>query len=250
MKQVRYSLCIVFILLLSGFVPEDTKVIPPSDLTLQIQPMFGKEKLQLNQIYTTLLGDKISITRFKFYLSNIALTKADGSIWRQKNSYHLIEISEDTEPVTIVSLPDVPPGKYTKLSFAIGVDSLNNHSGEQAGVLDPDYGMFWMWETGYVFFKCEGFYHQPDGAKGPIVYHIGREQCYRQVTLNLKELTVSQNSSSTLQIQADAARVFGGFSGAALDVKMPTDQSSVSVMGGKTAPSIASNYREMFVVIP
>jgi hypothetical protein len=191
MKSVRYCLYLVFILSLSAFAPEEKKVILQPGLTLRIQPMFGKEKLQLDQVYTSLLGDKISITRFKFYLSNITLTKADGTVWRQKNSHHLIEVSEDTDPTTLIHLPDVPPGKYTTLSFAIGIDSLNNHSGEQTGVLDPDYGMFWMWETGYVFFKCEGFYHQPDGAKGPIVYHIGREQCYRQVTFDLtgKELT-------------------------------------------------------------
>jgi hypothetical protein len=214
--------------------------------------VFGKEKLQLNHVYTSLLGDKISITRFKFYLSNIMLTRADGTIWRQKNSYHLVEVSEDTDPVILIHLADVPPGKYTRLSFAIGVDSLSNHSGEQAGVLDPDYGMFWMWETGYIFFKCEGFYHQPDGAKGPIVYHIGRDQCYRRVTLDLisKGLIVGQKRAGSLHIQADAARIFGGFPRAALDVKMPADQSAVSVMGGNTAPGIANNYKEMFSLLP
>ncbi len=55
----------------------------------------------------------------------------------------------------------------------MGVDSIKNYSGAQAGELDPIYGMLWDWNSGYVYYKHEGEFIDSTGAVQPLVYHYG-----------------------------------------------------------------------------
>ena len=219
-----------------------------SSVELHIIHKFGEEELKLDRVYETFLNDDITLTKFKYYLSNIELTKNDGTIWKSPQRYHLVEVNDETSSTFQIKLQDLPRGEYSQLSFAIGVDSVNNHSGKQEGALDPDYGMFWIWETGYVFFKIEGFYHRPVGDKGAMVYHVGRDNCYRKISLKIpsNRLQVSQNAGNQLHIVADVKKLFGGFKGASIDLKAPADKSSISVMGGDKALKVANNFTQMF----
>ena len=222
----------------------------PARMALHIIHKFGEEELKLDKGYTTFLGDKITLTKFKYYLSNIELIQNDGSVWRQPKSYHLMEVNDETSSAFQINLENIPLGEYTQLSFSIGVDSVNNHSGKQEGVLDPDYGMFWMWETGYVFFKIEGFYQTPIGSKGAMVYHVGRDNCYRKINLKIpsNQRQVNQDVNSQLYVIADLKKVFGGFPNASIDLKAPADKSSISVMGGDKALKVANNFAQIFSI--
>jgi hypothetical protein len=51
------------------------------------------------------------------------------------------------------------------------VDSARNVSGAQKGALDPNNGMFWTWNSGYIFTKLEGY--SPQSSSGGLVFHIG-----------------------------------------------------------------------------
>lgn len=59
------------------------------------------------------------------------------------------------------------------LQFTLGVDSALNCSGAQDGDLDPLKGMFWTWNSGYIFFKLEGYSPASTGSLGRIEHHIG-----------------------------------------------------------------------------
>ena len=223
---------------------------------LRVTSQFGKQALQLNQPYATLNGDTVELTRFVYYLSNVGLVGRNGFVWRQPESYHLLEISEEGQSTFEIELKGVPPGQYTGITFALGVDSLRNHSGEQTGALDPDNGMFWMWETGYVFLKAEGFYRRPAGQKRAMVYHIGRDDCYQPVRLKFpsaRPIKVGAGAvpgaAPTVRLVADARLLFG-FPGAAIQLKAPVGEESVSVMGGPNAPKVARNYARMIFLAP
>ncbi|MBC7923206.1 MAG: hypothetical protein H7Z75_19175 [Ferruginibacter sp.] len=226
--------------------------VAQSTVKLRVVGQFGKQTLQLNQPYATLNGDTVELTRFVYYLSNIELVGRNQTVWRQPESYHLLEISEEGQSTFEIELAGVPPGEYTGITFALGVDSLRNHSGEQVGALDPDNGMFWMWETGYVFLKAEGFYRRPAGQKRAMVYHIGRDDCYQPVQLNFpsaRRIKVGAGAMPTVQLVADARLLFGG-PGAAIQLKAPVGEESISVMGGPKAPKVARNYARMFFLAP
>src|SRR4029079_5617155 len=135
--------------------------------------------LSLDRDYKTLNNTTIVLSKFKYYVSNIQLTREDGTVWKEQKSYHLVEVNEEQTDHTIINLEGVPQGSYKELSFFIGIDSVANHSGEQEGVLDPDYGMFWMWQTGYTFFKIEGLYTNATGKRNALVLHVGNDNCYK-----------------------------------------------------------------------
>jgi len=62
---------------------------------------------------------------------------------------------------------------YDSIRFMVGVDSLTSVSGAMGGDLDPTKGMFWTWNTGYIFFKAEGTSPICDTRKNRYVYHLG-----------------------------------------------------------------------------
>jgi hypothetical protein len=215
---------------------------------LRIANQFGKDSLRLEQPYATLHGDSLELSRFVYYLSNVQLTDRNKKVWKQPESYHLLEVGDESPSTFEIILKDVPEGEYSEISFAVGVDSLRNHSGDQVGALDTDNGMFWMWETGYVFLKAEGFFLRSGEAKKAMVYHIGRDDCYQRTNLKLdsKPLTVKKGTTSTIDVVADARLLFGGFPGAAIQLKAPQGNESISVMGGPKAAQVSRNYARMF----
>lgn len=103
--------------------------------------------------YSSLGGDTFTINNLKHYLSNITLTKMGGEKINLGN-YHLLDAQY--APSTIFTLNNVPAGHYTGVEIALGVDSVRNYAGIQEGALDPSWGMFWTWNTGYIFFRING----------------------------------------------------------------------------------------------
>jgi hypothetical protein len=114
-------------------------------------------------------GDSLKFNRFRFYLSNVALQKEDGTWWVEPNSYRLIDMA-DTASLRF-EVKDVPPGIYQSIKYTLGVDSLRNVSGVQTGALDPVLGMFWTWNSGYIMLKAEG--QSPQSPDGSFSYHLG-----------------------------------------------------------------------------
>ena len=223
---------------------EETKV------QVIIRNTFGKEPLQLNRPYTTLSGDVVEFTRFAYYLSNLRLRSQDGTVWQEPDSYHLLETAEDDPTAFTISLTGLPAGKYTEVSFAVGLDSVVNHGPNRKGVLNPDFGMFWEWESDYVFLKCEGYFQKTAQDRGAFVYHVAGDQTYRAVRLKLTPgaLTVAAGQPKTLGITADARQLFGGFPGAALTLQLTQPDPTTSIMAGGNATKLADNYACMFAV--
>jgi len=119
--------------------------------------------------YTNEAGNVYSVDMLKYYISNIVFIKEDNTPVAVSN-YELIDESLDTSQYFAVTLP---AGNYKSFRFLMGVDSIKNVSGAQAGELDPSYGMFWDWNTGYIYFKHEGEFIDATGDTLPIVYHYG-----------------------------------------------------------------------------
>lgn len=103
--------------------------------------------------YTNAAADTFTILELKHYLTNIILTNNKGDQINLKN-YHLLDAKVSSS--TTITIQNVPAGNYTSLSFLLAVDSARNHGGLQEGALDPAYGMFWTWNTGYIFYRING----------------------------------------------------------------------------------------------
>ncbi len=150
----------------------------------------GEPILPVNLNYTNDAGNAYSVNLLKYYISNITFVKSDGAKFKAPN-YELV-INDSVNSKTFSTI--VPVGNYTTLKFLMGVDSIKNHSGAQSGELDPIYGMFWDWNTGYLYFKHEGEFIDSTGAVLPLVYHYGGPNALVE-----HELAIALPVSSTLR---------------------------------------------------
>lgn len=238
-KIITGSFFIAFLTFVFSFKqPQKTKV------SIQFKNYAGNAVLQLDSTYKNALGQDFTIANFKYYISNICLKRADGKNYTCQEYFLINEHEDDSKQIT---LNDVPEGNYTGIEFIIGVDSLHNCSGLQQGALDPINGMFWAWNTGYVFLKLDG-HASASKSEGHIYeYHIGGYKqpvnSIRKVILNFNgNKTVSSASIASIIIKADVLEI----------LKTPTtiDFSKLpSVTDTRNANIIANNYMDMFSLL-
>ncbi|MGP8215709.1 MAG: MbnP family protein [Bacteroidia bacterium] len=213
-------------------------------LLIHFENYVGTRLLKLDSAaYKNELGQVYTVTRFKYYISNICLKKEDGGLFKLDESYL---INEEEPASKEINLNEIPEGKYLSLSFIIGVDSLHNCSGAQAGALDPVNGMFWAWNSGYIFLKMEG---KSPVSKSPgdlLEFHIGGYKspynCIRTIKLELgKGLIIEHGKTSSLVIKADLSELFK------TPVKIDFSKLS-SVTDFHNSTTIADNYAGMFSI--
>lgn len=247
MKQC-ISLAVLALLSFNSCRKKDDPVVNnnPVALKFTFQNVAGNATLRLNQNwYQNQNGDSIQLSMFIYYISNIVLTRQDGSTYVEPESYHLIDESvAETKSFTISGLPE---GEYTSMSFLIGVDKNRNTSGAQTGALDPAHGMFWDWNTGYVMAKMEGSSPSSSSPTKKFFYHMGgfsgQYSVLRNVNLNFPSpAQVAAGETPNIHIKADALEWF----------RTPTllkiaDISAVNTPG-QAAANIADNYADMFKV--
>lgn len=170
-----------------------TPVVPANSnsLSVEFEPMVGDSGLVLStQTYTNQAGNTFNVTIWKYYVSNIKLTKTDNSVITIPNTYFLIDHSSSAG--SMISIPNVPYGDYKGMQFMLGVDSARNVSGAQTNALDPGNGMFWTWSSGYIMAKMEGASPQSTEVANKLVFHIGGFSGANNV---LKTINISFNSS-------------------------------------------------------
>lgn len=223
--------------------PDPVPAAEAGQFKINVTHRFGNDSLQLEQPYTNANGEEVTFQLVRYYLSNIKLTKADGSIWSQPESYYLIDMSDPTS--TAISLTNVPAGTYTGLSYIIGVDSTRNVSGAQTGALSVSNNMFWSWNSGYIFAKLEGT--SPQSPVNSFTYHLGGFEepnvAYGTVTheFGADKLIVAKNAEPLVNLISNLAQVFIG-----------PNQVSVATLYGVSSPDakakrIAENFRAGFL---
>jgi len=176
---------------------DDSSPQGEGQLTIEFDNHVGEEDLELNQDYTNTNGETFQLSKLNYYISNIKLKTNDGKeyIVPQDSSYFLVmENEEESQEVTI---KHIPAGDYNQITFTIGVDSLRSTMDitKRQGVLDPAQGhdgMYWTWNSGYIFFKMEGTSPAaPADQEHKFYYHIGGYGGYETPSLNnIRETTI------------------------------------------------------------
>ena len=139
MKNFNILLLITtFIISLSSCKDDDPAPVPVDptgtvyfrfDNVIDGQPVTYGDLIYINEA-----GNVYSVDMLKYYISNIVFIKDDNTPVAVSN-YELIDESLDTSQYFAVTLP---AGNYKSFRFLMGVDSIKNVSGAQAGELDPE----------------------------------------------------------------------------------------------------------------
>ena len=222
------------------------------EIELEFDNVAGNANFALNTTYTNSSNEQFKVEILKYYISNIKLKTATGTVYTvpQDQSYFLVnEADAASQKIKL----RVPEGDYSEVTFMIGVDSLRNTMdiSKRTGSLDPATGasgMYWTWNTGYINFKIEGT--SPASASG-FVYHIGGYGGYSSVTLNnTRTKTLSFGTSranvradhtgTAVHITADVLKVFSGATTVGIAAN-PMVMATNAVSG-----NIANNYATMF----
>jgi hypothetical protein len=204
----------------------------------------GPELLQLGKEIINPHGEPLSITAFSYYLSHFALTDATGKKHVLPVEYFLIdEKAASTKSIIF----QAPPGTYQSIEWLLGVDSARNVSGVQSGALDPANGMFWSWNTGYIFAKMEGKSSLSAAPLQNVTFHIGgfrqSESALQTVVLNFPSpLVVKEAGDARLEIAANTDAWFKGVH----DIKIA--ETAFTMTPGLLAQRISANYARMFSV--
>jgi len=204
------------------------------------------DPLQLNNTsYTNPFSEQYTITKFKYYISNIALAFGDG-VFKETDSYHLVD---ENNPSSLSFGFSTDVNTYGSLLFMLGVDSLKNVSGAQTGALDPLNDMFWTWNSGYVMAKMEGHSLQSKVVNNKVEYHIGGFSGMNNVLKNIKLnfpagmlLDIRDGKTSEIVIEADLDTWWHR----PHDLKI--SDNPVCTTPGELARKFADNYSRMFTI--
>ncbi|GAA4822172.1 MbnP family protein [Algivirga pacifica] len=228
----------------------DQEVKETVPMTLNFEFLYDNEPLVLEaQTYTNALGQSITISDFRFYLSNLRLEGEE--MFTEKESYHLLAYDLSAEDSIVIEA--VPKERYTQLTFAVGIDPERNLSTDNVGDLDPNNGMAWDWNTGYKFLLLEGRYLKEGTQEEGMNYHIGGNDNYRVVTL---PITLEEADTYQLKVKVHVDKIFGDKAEVGVtEAERQTffidfeRNSPEDTMFGPYSQNVANNYALMFSVV-
>jgi hypothetical protein len=174
-----------------------------------IVPVFGDKPITENTWFITKNKDSIRFDNIRFYLSNIQFEMDDKTVIKDTVKAHLIDIFE---PNSLQMAVQKVEAKHIKmLRFNIGIDSLTNVAGALGGDLDPQKGMYWAWQSGYINLKIEGRSPQSKSRKNVFQYHIGG---YLPPFYAMKQVELPINAQNTegVNLTMDFSKFFENIS--------------------------------------
>ena len=178
-------------------------------VAIAIDLRWKTEKLELNKSYTS-INDTLQLSLVKFYISNVAIEYENGSFYKEKNSFHLIDIENEKSLQFSIPKNNNP---ISKVFFNIGIDSTTSVSGAMSGDLDATNGMYWAWQSGYINMKIEGKSSSCKTRKNAFQFHIGGylspNYAMRNVNNSINNnINFYENLNGEILLKVDLSKLF------------------------------------------
>lgn len=203
-------------------------------LSINFKLNFDKFPLLQHKKFITSNKDTISISTFRCYISTIEIEYADKSVFKEKNSYHLIDLEN---PKTLhIPITKKSEKLISKVIFNIGIDSLTNTSGAMSGDLDPINGMYWAWQSGYINMKIEGISPSCPTRKNEFQFHLGG---YLQPYYAMRKKVITVNNQDDITLIIDVAVFLS---------EINLKHTNTVMIPGKVAMDLADSCTKMFYI--
>ena len=176
----------------------------------------GNDLILETQTNTTASNEVLKITSIKYIISNIVLTKEDGTTYTYPKSESYFIVDEATAASHVIDLKNVPAANYTKVTFGVGVDKDQWSAGAdgQGDFLATAQaaGMMWSWSAGYKFVAFEGTFTSATVTTAvPFKVHTGQtgtDYNYTTVSLDLQtKALVRTTITPQIHIITDLSKV-------------------------------------------
>lgn len=251
---------VLFILLaaiaITACKEDELQIQNPGTLNLTFENVINEIPLKLGDNYSNNSLENYTISELKYIISNITLTRKDGSllVYPQDKSYFLVnEADPDSKNI---QLEGIEAGDYKAVTFGFGVDPTKYPI--ESGTLNfiptaEDAGMLWTWSAGYKFIKLEGDYAQPSTTDlASFIIHVGSHGAnldnYKEVTIPLNSgsetvnFTIAEGANASKTIFFDAGQIFDGENTISIQNKPDIQVDPIN------APKIAENISKAFYV--
>jgi hypothetical protein len=237
MKQLLSMTTVLALLALLGYAPVDRH-----PFTICFRQTVGGRPLELfTGVYIDPFGERFLVEQFKYYISGIRVTDQQGKQELLASGSYLID-QADTGGLRLRLLCGL--NRVRSIAFVVGVDSTAKVGGVMTGDLDPMRGMFWTWNSGYIYARLEG---ESDSANAPahrFTWDVGgykpNVNAAREVVLSVPD---GRADNEPLVIEADLLKWFDGWTPIRLG------QSPTCHEPGDLAMRLADNYVTMFSVV-
>lgn len=223
-------------------------------LGVEFDNAYGANDLILNtQENTTFNNEVLKISGIKYIISNIVLTKEDGTTYTYPKSQGYFIVDEANEDTHVIELPNVPAGNYTKVKFGVGVDQPQYELGEDAQgdfvVQAQAAGLLSDWSQGYSLLTFSGTFTSPTVTSAtPFAVNAPQiETAYNYIEIMLDLPTkalVRTTISPEIHIIADLSKIIDGTNKIKLSDNISGANGAVIAQGSV----ILGNLSDMFTV--
>lgn len=215
---------------------------------IEMETLVDGTDLELNtHTYVKADGQTFTVSKFKFLVSNITLTQANGTAYTVPNGYYLIDAA--TPDQNHLLFDNVPFGDYTGISFTVGVDAAHNNATFTSGDALTHTSDLYQAQTGdYLFLKMTGTSAQSGASDHSLAFNVGGTVAARTArpTFGTNVLAVKDGHIPEIHITMNVLDLFQGGSAAA-NVNFATTYAVAS--GSSWASAVADNYTAgMFTV--
>ncbi len=216
MNYKKYHLSIVVLFLLFSCKKEEIKptitLEKYGNILLKFDNRIGKEELLLNGVtYQNQFGEDFFVSQVNYYISNVSLTKKDGTKFTVPKDSCQFLMREDDFSQQWFLVKNVPEGTYKGVSFSVGVENPNlqnpifdkNKKGKE---------LFLEKENTYAAFFLKGKTSEKDSFE----YKINTPKSLQIIDLSFGEYTAEikngvKNYSSSVHIFCDLSKIFNTF---------------------------------------
>ncbi len=250
--QIKNILAVVAIsvVLFSCTNNDDESITGEGSLKVEFDNIYKTADFAANTNYTNSNGEIVSVSKVKYIVSNIVLTKADGTTFTYPKSQSYFILDELTPSTLVLNLSGIPAGNYTKIKYGIGVDKAQWEAGAtgQGDFLTTAQAaeMMWSWSAGYKFVAFEGtFTSATVAAATQFKVHTGQtgtDYNYAEVALDLPvNALVRTTITPQIHIMADLSQIVDGTNTINLS-------EGATIMGGAKLALVTANIANMFEV--
>lgn len=249
--QLKNIIAVVAIVLaFTSCSKDDEAVSGVGKLTVEFDNVYKTATFAFATNYTNSNNEVVSITQAKYIVSNIVLTKKDGTIFIIPKSDSYFIVDEAIAASTNLNLINIPAGDYKSIKFGIGVDQAQWELGAdgQGDFLTQAQtaGMMWNWTGGYKFVNFEGSFTSSSVTTATnFQVHTGKTGTaynYTEVTLNFPDnALVRKTITPTVHLFADLSKIIDG-----TNVINLSEQAAI--MGGAKLTLVTENVSSMFSI--
>lgn len=249
LRSFFLSLSVVALVVLSSCKDKkaDDLIVEPviTKVVVRFTPQWQGNPFVMQSVYYDNFGNRLRIDKFMHYVTSLRLIKEDNTEVMLKDFYLLNFLNDNTIEM------EVPAGKYKKLKFDVGIPEAYNKDQDPAQYpsssplsVAGSQGMFWTWNTGYIFVKFEGM-ADTTGTEGqellsPFAIHIGDDPHFRRFTTPTfsTDIVAGETKSFNVILHVDQLLATGGVS----DIDLATDAITHTSNNLVLATTFVDNY--------